>query len=45
MVKQSTADGQEELQTTPSADYTFRQDDVMLVMGPNEELRRLKKGR
>lgn len=45
MVKQSTADGQEKLQTTPSADYTFRQDDVMLVMGPNEELRRLKRGR
>ncbi len=44
MVKQSTAGGQEELQTTPSADYTFRQDDVMLVMGPNEELRRLKRG-
>jgi trk system potassium uptake protein TrkA len=45
MVKQSTADGQEKLQTTPSADYIFRQDDVMLVMGPNEELRRLKRGR
>ena len=45
MVKQSTAGGQEKLQTTPSADYTFRQDDVMLVMGPNEELRRLKGGR
>ena len=45
MVKQSTAGGQEKLQTTPSADYTFRQDDVMLVMGPNEELRRLKRGR
>ena len=44
MVKQSTAGGQEKLQTTPSADYTFRQDDVMLVMGPNEELRRLKRG-
>ena len=45
MVKQSTAGGQEKLETTPSADYTFRQDDVMLVMGPNEELRRLKRGR
>lgn len=45
MVKQSTAGGEEKLQTTPSADYTFRQDDVMLVMGPNEELRRLKRGR
>ncbi len=45
MVKQSTAGGQEKLQTTPSADYTFRQDDVMLVMGPNEELRRLKRER
>ena len=44
MVKQSTAGGKEKLQTTPSADYTFRQDDVMLVMGPNEELRRLKRG-
>ncbi len=45
MIKQSTAGGQEKLQTTPTADYTFRRGDVMLVMGPNEELRRLKRGR
>ncbi len=42
LIKQSSAGGQEELHTTPGADYTFREDDVMLVMGSGEELRRLK---
>jgi len=42
MIKDSSAGGQEELHTTPGADYTFREDDVMLVMGSAEELRRLK---
>jgi CIC family chloride channel protein len=44
MIKQASETGDEELQTTPSPDYTFREDDVMLVMGPNEELRRWKRG-
>jgi trk system potassium uptake protein TrkA len=42
MIKESSAGGQEELHTTPGADYTFREDDVMLVMGSGEELRRLR---
>ena len=42
MIKDSSAGGKEELHTTPGADYTFQADDVMLVMGSAEELRRLK---
>ena len=44
MVKQLTEDGNERLRATPDADYEFREGDVMLVMGPNEALRRLRTG-
>jgi CIC family chloride channel protein len=44
MIKQTSETGDEALQTTPSPDYAFRQDDVLLVMGPSEELRRWKSG-
>jgi len=44
MVKQLSADGTESLQATPNADYAFREGDVMLAMGPNEALRRLRTG-
>ena len=38
------ADGQFELYPTPDADYVFKPDDVMLVMGPNEKIRHLRAG-
>ncbi len=44
MIKQSSSGGQERLITTPEPDYAFQQGDVMLVLGPNEELRHLKRG-
>jgi CIC family chloride channel protein len=44
MVKQLSDDGHERLQATPDANYEFRDGDVMLVMGPNEALRRLRTG-
>jgi CIC family chloride channel protein len=44
MVKQLSADGKESLHSIPNADYSFRESDVMLVMGPNEALRRLRTG-
>jgi CIC family chloride channel protein len=44
MIKQTSETGDEALQTTPSPDYTLRQDDMMLIMGPSEELRRWKSG-
>ncbi len=45
LIKQRDGAGEEELHAVPSADYVFRQDDVILVMGPNEKLRRLERGR
>jgi hypothetical protein len=44
MVKQLAEDGHERLRATPDADYEFCEGDVMLVMGPNEALRRLRTG-
>ena len=44
MIKQTSDTGEEALQTTPSPDYTFRRDDVLLIMGPSEELHRWKRG-
>ena len=43
MIKQLASDGSEQLNASPSADYAFQQGDVMLVMGPSEALRDLKK--
>ena len=45
LIKQQIAPGQEELlKTVPSADYVFRSGDILLVMGPNDQLRRLAGG-
>jgi CIC family chloride channel protein len=44
MIKQLSADGGERLETAPEASYVFKEDDVMLVMGPNEGLRHLRTG-
>ncbi len=44
MIKQLSADGVEQLDTAPVAEYTFQDGDVMLAMGPNEALRRLRTG-
>jgi K+/H+ antiporter YhaU regulatory subunit KhtT len=44
MIKQLSADGVERLEATPDADYAFCEGDVILAMGPNEALRRLRRG-
>jgi CIC family chloride channel protein len=44
MVKQTTGEGGEELNTTPDPDYTFQYGDVMLVLAPSEQLRYLRRG-
>ena len=44
IIKQSRGDGEERLETTPRADYVFQSGDMILVMGPTEELRHLKRG-
>ncbi len=44
MIKQPTADGNERLDVAPAADYVFAAGDLMLVMGPTDELEYLKRG-
>jgi len=44
MIKQLSVDGAERLETAPDAGYVFKEDDVLLVMGPNEGLRHLRTG-
>jgi CIC family chloride channel protein len=44
LLKQRAGVREEVLNAAPSADYVFRHGDVMLVMGPNERLRRLERG-
>ena len=44
MIKKRGAVGPEITNAVPSADYVFQPDDVMLVMGPNDQLRRLERG-
>ncbi len=44
MVKHTQKDGLEELSSTPAADYVFRFGDVMLVLGPTSQIRKLKRG-
>jgi CIC family chloride channel protein len=44
MIKQTTAPGEERINTAPTPDYVFRPGDVMLVLGPDEELRHLRRG-
>ncbi len=42
MVKHAQGDGQEGLTPSPSASYVFAEGDVMLVLGPETEIRRLE---
>ena len=44
MVRRTLDDGREQAVTVPEPDYAFRHGDVMLVLGPQEELRRLRRG-
>jgi len=44
MIKQLSPDGVEGLDAAPASDYVFRDGDVLLAMGPNEALRRLRTG-
>ena len=44
MIKHPTGDGNERLNAAPAADYVFAEGDLMLVMGPTEELEYLKRG-
>jgi CIC family chloride channel protein len=44
MIKQISSDGTEQLKPTPDADYTFGYGDIVLVMGTNDGLRRLRTG-
>ncbi|UCG87751.1 MAG: hypothetical protein JSW71_04165, partial [Gemmatimonadota bacterium] len=44
MIKQASPDGLEQLNAAPASDYAFREGDVLLAMGPNEALRRLRTG-
>lgn len=44
LVKQKDGGGKEVINSMPSAEYAFRPGDVMLVMGPNDKLRRLERG-
>jgi CIC family chloride channel protein len=44
LIKQQDSIGQEIVNAVPSADYVFRPGDVLLVMGPDEKLRRLEHG-
>ncbi len=44
LIKQQDSVGQEVLNAVPTADYIFQPGDVMLVMGPNANLRRLEHG-
>jgi len=43
MIKQTETSG-EQLNTAPEADYTFRNGDLMLVLGPTDELPALRRG-
>ncbi len=44
MVKQLSQDGVEQLNAAPASDYAFREGDVLLAMGPDDALRRLRIG-
>lgn len=45
MIKHTGPAGAEELDTAPEPDYRFQEGDVMLVLGPSEELRYLRVGK
>jgi trk system potassium uptake protein TrkA len=42
MVKHADGNGQESLTPSPAGGYVFREGDVLLVLGPDEALRRLQ---
>ncbi len=44
MIKQTSDEGEEQLNTVAEADYAFQEGDVLLVLGPNEELPCLRRG-
>jgi CIC family chloride channel protein len=44
MVKHAGGDGQESLTPSPAGSYVFAEGDVMLVLGPESEIRRLEMG-
>ncbi len=44
MIKQTTAPGEEHINTAPTPDYVFRPGDILLVLGPDDELRHLRRG-
>ena len=44
MVKHADANGQESLTPSPGAGYVFADEDVVLVIGPEEAIRRLELG-
>ncbi|NIM49381.1 MAG: CBS domain-containing protein, partial [Gemmatimonadales bacterium] len=44
MIKHISPEGEERLTTILEPDYAFQPGDVMLVLGPNEELRYLRRG-
>ena len=44
LVRRTMDDGREQVVTVPEPDYTFQHGDVMLVLGPREQLGRLKRG-
>lgn len=44
MIKQSSGAGKQEVNAVPTAEYTFQPNDRLLVMGPDERLRRLGRG-
>ena len=44
LIKHPHQAGAEAVNTVPSADYVFKDGDIMLVMGPNDRLRELERG-
>jgi CIC family chloride channel protein len=44
MIRHTGATGETQLTSSPAADYAFRGGDVMLVMGPEEALRNVRRG-
>ncbi|MGD8452428.1 MAG: chloride channel protein [Phycisphaerae bacterium] len=44
LIKRHDGAGEEAVNAVPSADYAFQRGDVLLVMGPDDSLRRLERG-
>jgi len=43
MIRHANGEGTERLTTTPSADYVFAPGDILLVLGPDEKVRTLRR--